>query len=89
MHFKTYQITGPQIIRFGVGVIGTLADEVTKLGSKRVLIVTGPRVYQAGLVSPIKEQLSEKLSVEIFSESEPEPTLTKLNAAAKELRKGN
>jgi alcohol dehydrogenase class IV len=89
MSFKTYQITGPQIIRFGVGAIGTLADEASKLGSKRVLIVTDPGVYQTGLVGQIKEQLSEKLSVEIFSESEPEPTLVKLNATAKELQKGN
>ncbi|MBA7572166.1 Long-chain-alcohol dehydrogenase 1 [subsurface metagenome] len=87
---KTYQITGPQIIRFGVGALSTLADEANKLGVKKVLIVTDPGVYQSGLAEPVKEQLSKTgLSVEVFSESEPEPTLPKLNAAAKELRKGN
>jgi alcohol dehydrogenase class IV len=90
MSFKIYQISQPQIIRFGVGALNTLADEANKLGGKRAIIVTDPGVYQSGLVDPVKEQLSKaKLSVEVFSEAEPEPTLTKLNAAAKELRKGN
>ncbi|MFC1980379.1 iron-containing alcohol dehydrogenase [Chloroflexota bacterium] len=90
MGVKTYQIIGPQIIRFGVGALNTLADEANKLGTKRALIVTDPGVYQAGLVGPVKEQLSKaKLSVEVFSESEPEPTLPKLNAVAEELRKGS
>ena len=87
---KIYQVTGPQTIRFGVGSLSTLGDEANKLGAKRALIVTDPGVYQSGLVNPVKEQLSKaRLSVEVFSESEPEPTLPKLNLAANELRKGN
>jgi alcohol dehydrogenase class IV len=87
---KIYQIAGPQIIRFGVGSLGALPDEVSKLAVKRALIVTGPSVYQSGIVDLVNEQLSKaKLSVEVFSESEPEPTLPKLNTSAKELRKGN
>lgn len=85
-----YQIIVPEIIRFGVGALSTLADEVNELGVKKALIVTDPGVYQSGLVVPVKEQLSKaRLSVEVFPESEPEPTLPKLNAAAKKLRKGN
>lgn len=90
MSFKTYQIIVPQIIRFGVGALSTLADEANKLGVNRALIVTDPGVYQSGLVGPVKQQLAKaKLSVEVFSEAEPEPTLPKLNAAAKEIRKGS
>jgi len=40
MNFKIYQITGPEIIRFGVGAISVLAEEANKLGPKRVPIVT-------------------------------------------------
>ena len=87
---KIYQVIGPQTIRFGVGSLSTLGDEVNKLGAKRALIVTDPGVYQSGLVNPVKEQLSKaKLSVEVSSGSEPEPTLPKLNLATNELRKGN
>lgn len=83
-----YQIILPGKIRFGVGALNTLGDEATKLAAKRVLIVTDPGVYQAGLIDPVKEQLSKaRLSVDIFSEAEPEPTFPRLNAAAEQLRK--
>ena len=83
-----YQIMLPGKIRFGVGALDTLGDEATKLAAKHVLIVTDPGVYQAGLIDPVKEKLSKaKLSVDIFSEAEPEPTFPKLNAAAEQLRK--
>jgi len=83
-----YQIMLPGKIRFGVGVLNTLGDEATRLAAKRVLIVTDPGVYQAGLIDPVKEQLSKvKLSVDIFAEAEPEPTFPRLNAAAEQLRK--
>ena len=83
-----YQIILPGKIRFGVGALNTLGDEATKLAAKRVLIVTDPGVYQAGLIDPVKEQLSKaRLSVDIFAEAEPEPTFPRLNAAAEQLRK--
>ncbi len=83
-----YQIILPMKIRFGVGSLDTLGDEAGKLAVKRVLIITDPGVYKAGLVDPVKEQLSKaKLSVDVFSEAEPEPTLPRLNVIAQELRK--
>ena len=78
----------PGKIRFGVGSLDTIGDEATKLAAKRALIITDPGVYQAGLIDPVKEQLSKaKLSVDVFSEAEPEPTFPRLNAAAEQLRK--
>ena len=88
MGSKVYEIIQPPIIRFGVGALSSLADEANKLGVKRALIITDPGVCQSGLAEPVKEQLSKgKLSVEVFSEAELEPTLPKLNTTAKELRK--
>ena len=90
MGLKMYQITLPQMTYFGVGVLNTIGDEASKLGAKRALIVTDPRVYKSGLVDPVKDQLaSAGLSVEVFSESEPEPTLPKLNVAAKPFPKAD
>ena len=87
---KIYQVTFPKVIRFGVGALDTLGDEANKLGAKRALVVTDPGVHKAGLVDPVKEQLSRaNLSVEVFSEAEPEPTLPRLNAIAKELGKNS
>ncbi|UCC90321.1 MAG: iron-containing alcohol dehydrogenase [Dehalococcoidia bacterium] len=83
-----YQIMLPGKIRFGVGSLDTLGDEATKLAAKQVLIVTDPGVYQAGLADSVKERLSKaKLSVDIFSEAEPEPTFPRLNAAAEQFGK--
>jgi len=89
MGLKMYQITLPQMTYFGVGALNNIGDEASKLGAKRALIVTDPTVYKSGLVNPVRDQLaSVGLSVEVFSESEPEPTLPKLNVAAKALSKG-
>jgi alcohol dehydrogenase class IV len=68
--------------------VDTLGDEADRLGAKRALIVTDPGVSAAGLVDPVKEPLSRAgLSVEVFAEAEPEPTLPRLNAIARELGK--
>jgi len=83
-----YQIMLPVKVCFGVGSLDTLEDEANKLAVKHALIVTDSGVYKAGLVDPVKQQLSRaKLSVDVFSEAEPEPTLPRLNAAAEKLGK--
>lgn len=83
-----YQVTFPGKICFGVGALDMLGDEADKLGGKRAVIITDPGVYKAGLIDPVKERLSKtRLSVEVFAEAEPEPTLLRLNAIAKELSK--
>ncbi len=84
----TYQVTLPGKVCFGVGSVNLIKDEARQLGAKRALIVTDAGVYQAGLVDPVKKHLSPtNISVDIFSEAEPEPTLPRLDAIAGELRK--
>ncbi|GAG22077.1 unnamed protein product, partial [marine sediment metagenome] len=85
-----YHIMLPRKIRFGVGCLDTIGDEAKELAAEHALIITDPGIYEAGLVYPIKEQLSRiNLSVDVFSEAEPEPTLPRLNAIAEDLRKYN
>jgi len=84
----TYQVTLPGKVCFGVGSVDVIKDEALKLGARHALIVTDAGVYQAGLADPIKEPLVRaNIPVDIFPEAEPEPTLPRLNAIAKELRK--
>jgi alcohol dehydrogenase class IV len=86
----TYQITIPQLVRFGVGALDTLGKEITRLGAKKALIVTDPGVFQSGLIQPVQEQLGKAaVAVDVYSAAEPEPSLNGLNAAALKLRKGN
>ncbi|UCC90138.1 MAG: iron-containing alcohol dehydrogenase, partial [Dehalococcoidia bacterium] len=83
-----YEIMLPVKVCFGVGSMDNLGDEASKLAVKRALIITDPGVYQAGLADPVKAQLSRaKLSVDVFSKAEPEPTLPRLNKAAEKLSK--
>jgi alcohol dehydrogenase class IV len=83
-----YQIIIPQLVRFGAGSLDTLGNEMTKLGAKKALIVTGPTVYRSGLAQQVIEPISKAMvSVDVFSEAEPEPTLFGLNKAASELKR--
>lgn len=83
---ETYEIMLPGKVCFGVGKQGIVGDEAARLGAKRAIIVTDPGVYQAGLTDRVKDRLSEAgVSVDIFSDVEPEPTLIRLDAAAGEL----
>ncbi len=86
----TYQIIIPQLVRFGVGALNILGNEITKLGAKKALIVTGPRVFRSGLIQLVKEQLDKAVvAVDVYSETEPEPSLSGLNHAALKLRHGS
>jgi len=87
---NTYQVMLPARVVFGVGSLDILGDEAGKVGAGNALIVTDPGVYKAGLIDPVRERLSKAgLSVDVFSEAEPEPTATRLNAVAKELGQGS
>jgi len=86
----TYQVTLPGKIIIGPGSLNCLGNEANVLRVKRTLIITDPGVFKAGLVDPVKEQLTrERISVDIFSEAEPEPTLTWLDTAVKKLNRSN
>ena len=87
---ENYEIRVPGNVRFGAGCTETMGEEANKIGAKRALIVTDPGVYQTKITEPIKENLTKAgISVDVFSEAEPEPTYVKLNATAKELGKNN
>ena len=88
MSSRTYQLTMPKKIRFGVGALETLADELSNWGTNTALVITDAGVNKAGLIEPIKEQLAKaEVATSIFTGSEPEPTLSKLDAIADEYRK--
>jgi len=85
-----YEIRVPGKVRFGAGCTETMGEEAVKIGAKRALIVTDPGIYKTTITGPVEEDLTKAgISVDVFSEAEPEPTYLKLNATAKELRKNN
>ncbi|AOB31522.1 alcohol dehydrogenase [Bordetella sp. H567] len=69
------------------GSAGQLADHVTRLGARSVLVVTDPGVARAGLVEPVLQALrGAGLSVSCFADVEPEPPVAVVLRAADQAR---
>ncbi len=67
---------------FGRHATKQLGDIVSRLGARRVMIVTDTVLAKAGLVEPVHVPLSEAgVVVEVFSGGEPEPSTRAAEAA--------
>ncbi len=67
---------------FGRHATKQLGDIVSRLGARRILIVTDTILAKAGLVEPVHVPLSEAgVVVEVFSGGEPEPSTRAAEAA--------
>lgn len=83
-----YQIMLPAKIVIGPGSLACLGDEAAGLGVERALVLTDEGVHRAGLTGPVEEKLTgQGISVDVFPEAEPEPTLSWLNTAVRRLGK--
>jgi alcohol dehydrogenase class IV len=61
---------------FGRNAVGQLGDVASRLGVRRVLLVTDPILTKAGLLERVRTPLvAGGVSVEAFTEGEPEPSL--------------
>jgi alcohol dehydrogenase class IV len=61
---------------FGRDAVRQLGEVAGRLGARRLLLVTDPALLKAGLVERVHAPLSEGgVSVEIFPDGEPEPSL--------------
>lgn len=70
--------------KFGAGAAGELGYEAKILGAKRVLVVTDQGVAKAGLVDRVVDPLkAEKIKVEVWDRSEPEPSRESIEEAIK------
>jgi alcohol dehydrogenase class IV len=73
--------TAGQLV-FGRHATKQLGDIVSRLGARRVMIVTDTVLAKAGLVEPVHVPLSEAgVVVEVFSGGEPEPSTRAAEAA--------
>ncbi|SHM70410.1 Iron-containing alcohol dehydrogenase [Cyclobacterium lianum] len=71
---EKFNFNFPTQIRFGVGVIGELADYLKSNGIKNPLLVTDPLVRELNLFKKITSDLKrQNISVEVFSEVHKNP----------------
>ncbi|MCX6012009.1 MAG: iron-containing alcohol dehydrogenase, partial [Chloroflexi bacterium] len=83
------QLCIPNKIRLGVGVLDSLAGDIQETKAKKILLVTGTNVAKSIIFETIKNKLAHvNATVEVFSQTEPEPSLASLNSAATKLKSG-
>ncbi len=74
----------PTRIEYGLGSINKLGDELKKLNSRRVLIVTDKGIVKAGLVKKVTDILEESnVNYTIFDDVEANPKDLDVEAGAK------
>jgi alcohol dehydrogenase len=64
----------PTRVFFGLGIAARATEHVNALGAQRIMLVTDPGVEAAGLLDPIRDQLSQAgLHTVVFDTVEPNP----------------
>jgi alcohol dehydrogenase len=75
----------PTQIVYGRGSIGTIGEIVSKLGLKKVQIVTDKGVAKAGILEPITSSLAAiRVDCTVFDDVEPNPTIATVDRAAEQ-----
>lgn len=88
MQGKTFTVTQPTRIHFGVESIKDLAAQVRSLGGSRVFMVVDPGVVAAGLLPRITVSLeADSLPFTIYDQIDPEPGLKLADHGAKLAKK--
>ncbi|EIT84351.1 choline dehydrogenase [Fictibacillus macauensis ZFHKF-1] len=77
-NFHTFEI--PTTIKHGIGSIQKVGEEVKNLGCSKVLLVTDPGIYGAGVVTPVEEALQGAgVEVVLFNKVVPNPPVSLVN----------
>ncbi len=80
----------PPTILTGAGCIAKIGEEVLKLGSKRVLIITDAILVKLGAVDGVKESLQKKqVEYAVFDDIPTEPTIDYVKAGIKAYREND
>lgn len=81
-NFHTFEI--PTTIKHGVGSIKHIGEEVKNLGASKILLVTDPGIYNAGVTAPVEKHLKEAgVEVVLFNKVEPNPPVRLIAEGAK------
>ncbi|HEX7371530.1 MAG TPA: iron-containing alcohol dehydrogenase, partial [Thermodesulfobacteriota bacterium] len=71
---KTYALSLPNSLIFGVGAVETLAEKAKEFGKSKILIITDKGVVGAGLLEKVLTPLEQAgVQAHIFDQIEPNP----------------
>lgn len=85
----TRNFFSPRTIVSGINALGSVVEEIKKLGGSKVLVVTDQGVIRAGLTARLLELLKKtNIPVDVFDDVNPDPELAKVQACLSLLKKG-
>ena len=74
MYYRSFEFDSPTKIKYGIGIVESVGEEVRKFAAKKVLIVADKGIVKAGLVDKVRKFLKpSKAKALIFDEVEPNP----------------
>ena len=82
----SYQFTPSPPLQVGPGSLSTLPDQVVRLGTPCVLLVSDQGMAAAGWVANVQATLARQSTVALFLAPPGEPTVATVNAAAEAAR---
>ncbi|MFG1400034.1 iron-containing alcohol dehydrogenase [Roseixanthobacter pseudopolyaromaticivorans] len=69
----------------GCGSLNQLADEVDRLGSRKIMLVTDPGLVKAGIAERVLNLLQGR-EIEVFADVEPDPSIETVIVCAERVR---
>ncbi|WP_018924982.1 iron-containing alcohol dehydrogenase [Salsuginibacillus kocurii] len=80
--YHTFEV--PTAIKHGIGAIKNLGEELKAYGSDKVLLVTDPGIYNAGVTKPVEDSLKNSgVDYVVFNKVEPNPPVRLIGEGAK------
>lgn len=84
------QVILPRIMQLGANASDAIPSVLASLGCSRPLLITDKMMVQLGYASRIEETLAASgMTVEVFADTVPEPTVDSIQAGVAKARSGN
>lgn len=88
--FKALHLRIPGWIHFGFDTARQVGPEARRLGAGRVLLLTGPKVANSGLLEPVFESIrAQDLDHDHFAQVEEEPSIANFYEALRAAKEGD
>lgn len=88
--YNFHQFELPTAIKHGIGSIKHIGEEVKKFSVTKVLLVTDPGIYNAGVTAPVEKHLKEAgIEIVLFNKVEPNPPVRLITEGSKLYKEEN
>ncbi len=86
---KGFVFNAPTTVVFGSGSIASISGQVSRLGCKNPLVITGPRIGSSSLLDELRRPMEESgLEFRVYDRVSPEPPAETIAEAVSVIRQG-